>query len=283
MDIQDLLDDDVSIVSLPSVYYQFQEAMSDKNSSFAEIGEIIIYDSGLTTRLLKIVNSAYYGLPAKIEKVSHAIGWIGTDELSNLLLSTVVIDQFNSIPNSVINMESFWQHAIACGLIARKLASYNEVLDPEKFFVAGMLHDIGQIVLCTKLPELTLKILLEAQSQNQPLHVLEDHELGFNHAELGGRLLEKWNLSEFHIETTEFHHKPAIAPNYSMESSILYYADILANTMKLGCSGESATTPALDEENWERLQVSGQIILPDLKEEIHKEYNETVSLFLQSA
>jgi len=68
-----------------------------------------------------------------------------------------------------------------------------------------------------------------------------------------------------------------------MESSILYYADILANTMKLGCSGESATTPALDEENWERLQVSGQIILPDLKEEIHKEYNETVSLFLQSA
>ena len=281
MDIQDLLDDDVSIVSLPSVYYQFQEAMSDKNSSFAEIGEIIIYDSGLTTRLLKIVNSAYYGLPAKIEKVSHAIGWIGTDELSNLLLSTVVIDQFNSIPNSVINMESFWQHAIACGLIARKLASYNEVLDPEKFFVAGMLHDIGQIVLCTKLPELTLKILLEAQSQNQPLHVLEDHELGFNHAELGGRLLEKWNLSEFHIETTTFHHAPIFAPHYSMEASILHSADTLANILKLGCSGESIAPSTFEEGEWDKIQHPDHLKLPDFMEEISKTYEETVSLFLQ--
>ena len=191
MDIQDLLDDDVSIVSLPSVYYQFQEAMSDKNSSFAEIGEIIIYDSGLTTRLLKIVNSAYYGLPAKIEKVSHAIGWIGTDELSNLLLSTVVVDKFNAIPDSLINMESFWKHAIACGLIARKLASYNEHLEQEKIFVAGLLHDIGQVILCTKLPALSLKFLLEAQSSEEQLHEIEEEELGFSHAELGGKLLEK--------------------------------------------------------------------------------------------
>ena len=114
MDIQDLLDNDLSIVSIPRVYYQFQEAMCNKNTSFAEIGEIIIHDSGLTARLLRIVNSAFYGFPGKVEKIYHAIGWIGTDQLSGLILSTVVLDKFKSIPDSVINMESFWQHSIAC-------------------------------------------------------------------------------------------------------------------------------------------------------------------------
>ena len=131
MDIQDLLDNDVSIVSLPSVYTLFQEAMSNKNTSFAKIGEIIIHDSDLTARLLRIVNSANYGFPNRIEKISQAIGVVGTRQLSDLILFTVVIDKFKSIPDSVINMESFWQHSIACSLIARELASYNENLVPE--------------------------------------------------------------------------------------------------------------------------------------------------------
>jgi len=132
--------------------------------------------------------------------------------LSDLILSTVVLDKFKSIPDSVINMESFWQHSIACCLIARELASYNENLEPEKFFVAGMLHDIGQIILCTKLPELTLKILLDNHTEPKPLHITEFHELGFDHTELGGKLLKKWNLSEFHVETTAFHHNPKPCP-----------------------------------------------------------------------
>lgn len=283
MDILDLLDDDNSIVSLPSVYIQFQEAMSNKNPSFADIGDIIIYDSGLTARLLRIVNSAYYGLPGKVEKISHAIAWIGIDDLSNLLLSTVVIDKFKSIPESVINMESFWQHSIACGLIAREIASYNENLDSEKFFVAGMLHDIGQIILCMKLPELTMKILLELQSQSEPLHVLEHEELGFDHAELGGKLLDKWNLSQFNVETTMFHHCPSYAPHYSMEASIIYLADILAGTLQWGCSGETSVPAILDEDVWERIQLPERIKLSDLKEKIHEAYDETVNLFLQQA
>ena len=123
MDILTLLDNDTSLVSFPRVYTQFQEAMSDENVSFSEIGDIIIYDSGLSARLLRIVNSAYYGFPQKIETISHAIGVIGTRQLSDLMLSTVVVDKFKSIPESMINMESFWQHFIACGLIARELAS----------------------------------------------------------------------------------------------------------------------------------------------------------------
>ena len=283
MDILTLLEDDTSLVSFPSVYTQFQEAMFDENVSFSEIGDIIIYDSGLSARLLRIVNSAYYGFPQKIETISHAIGVIGTQQLSDLMLSTIIVDKFKSIPESMINMESFWQHSVACGLIARELASQKENLNSEKFFTAGMLHDIGQIILCMKLPQLSLRILLTLQSRQEPLQELEREELGFDHAELGGKLLNKWDLSQFHVETTTFHHEPAKAPNYSMETSIIYLADILANTMKLGCSGESKIPAVLDENVWEIIQLPDRINLSGLKEKIQASYDETMNIFLQSA
>ncbi len=283
MDILTLLDGDNSLVSFPRVYTQFQEAMSDENTSFSEIGDIIVYDAGLSARLLRIVNSAYYGFPQKIETISHAIGLIGTRELSDLMLSTIVIDKFKTIPESMINMESFWQHSIACGLIAREIASQKENLDPEKFFTAGMLHDIGQIILCMKLPQISLRILLELQSRQEPLHELEREELGFDHAELGGKLLKKWGLAEFHVETTTFHHEPGNAPNYSLETSIIYLADILANTLKWGCSGESKIPSILDEDVWEIIQLPDRINLTDLRAKIQTSYDETVNLFLQKA
>ena len=283
MDIQTLLDEDLSIATLPGVYHQFQEAMASDNTSFAKIGEIILHDSGLTARLLKIVNSAYYGFPEPIEKISDAIGVVGTEQLSYLVLSTVVTDKFKSIPESVLNMESFWEHSIACGLIAKELASYKSNLEPEKFFVAGMLHDIGQIVLCSKLPLLSMKFLLDLQSQSEQIDFLEKEELGFDHADLGASLLKKWNLSNFHVEMVAFHHKPNHSPNFAFEASILHFADNLANTMQLGSSGEKSVSPKLEEEAWESLGISDQISLFDLRQKISDTYDETVNLFLQAS
>jgi HD-like signal output (HDOD) protein len=282
MDIQTLLDDDLSIATLPGVYHQFQEAMASDNTSFREIGEIILYDSGLTARLLKIVNSAYYGFSEPIEKITDAISVVGTEQLSYLVLSTVVTGKFKSIPESVLNMESFWQHSIACGLIARELASYKSSLEPEKFFVAGMLHDIGQIILCSKLPLLSMKFLLDLQSQSGQIDFLEKEELGFDHADLGASLLKKWKLSDFHVEMVAFHHKPHHSPHFAFEASILNFADDLANSMQLGSSGEKPVSPKFVEEVWENLGISEKISLLDLKKKIYKTYDETVSLFLQA-
>ena len=283
MDIQTLLDDDFSVATLPGVYHQFQEAMTCDNTSFAKIGEIILHDSGLTARLLKIVNSAYYGFSEPIEKISDAISVVGTEQLSQLVLSTVVTDKFKSIPESVLNMESFWEHSIACGLIARELASYKSNLDPEKFFVAGMLHDIGKIVLCSKLPLLSMRFLLDLQSQSEQIDILEEEELGFDHADLGASLLKKWNLSDFHVEMVAFHHKPNHSPHFAFEASILHFADVLANTMQLGSSGEKPVSIKLVEEAWENLELSEIISLLDLKQKISETYDETVNLFFQAS
>jgi putative nucleotidyltransferase with HDIG domain len=283
MDIQTLLDDDLPIATPPGIYHQFQEAMGSDNTSFDKLGEIILHDSGLTARLLKIVNSAYYGFSEPIEKISDAISVVGTEQLSQLVLSTVVTDKFKSIPESVLNMESFWEHSIACGLIARELASYKSNLDPEKFFVAGMLHDIGKIVLCSKLPLLSMRFLLDLQSQSEQIDILEEEELGFDHADLGASLLKKWNLSDFHVEMVAFHHKPNHSPHFAFEASILHFADVLANTMQLGSSGEKPVSIKLVEEAWENLELSEIISLLDLKQKISETYDETVNLFFQAS
>jgi HD-like signal output (HDOD) protein len=283
MDIKSLLEHGDTVPSLPNIYHQFQEAMADPNISFKEIGEIVLTDPSLTARLLRIVNSAYFGFPDKIDNISEAISVVGTNQLSQLLLCTVVIDNFRSIPDSVFNMKTFWKHSIACGLIAREFASYDENLNSENFFIAGMLHDIGQLIIFMQLPELAMRFLLEASEQSKPNYVLEHEELGFDHAELGGSLLEKWNLSEFLVTTSKYHHRPNQTGQFITETSIVYLADILANTLNLGSKwiGEGSL-PSLDREAWERVAMPHQIKLSDLKEKVSQPYNELVDMFFQS-
>ncbi|MBL4665135.1 MAG: HDOD domain-containing protein, partial [Nitrospinaceae bacterium] len=114
MVIQELFQDEIKVPSLPEVFYQFKQAVDDPESSFEEIGEIIGHDPGLTVRLLKIVNSAFYGFPQQVETISHAIGIIGRQQLNDLVISTVVMDQFQNVPQSSFNLNSFWKHSIAC-------------------------------------------------------------------------------------------------------------------------------------------------------------------------
>jgi HD-like signal output (HDOD) protein len=116
VDILDLVRENPQLATLPEVYSEFKKAVEDPDLAFDRIEKIILKDPPLTARLLKIVNSAFYSLPREIATVTHAAGVIGTERLGYLVLSTVVMDKFKSIPDSIINMNSYWRHSIACGL-----------------------------------------------------------------------------------------------------------------------------------------------------------------------
>jgi HD-like signal output (HDOD) protein len=170
VEIQELFEGEVEIPTLPEVYYDFKEAMENPDGSFDEISEIISIDTGLSLRLLKIVNSAFYSFPSQIETISHAISVIGLEQLNNLVLSTVVMDRFKNIPESVINMESFWKHSIACGLATRTIATLRKEVNTERFFVAGMLHDIGRLVLAMSAPFSILSVFMRYKAEEISLH-----------------------------------------------------------------------------------------------------------------
>jgi HD-like signal output (HDOD) protein len=122
IDLQNLVSQSPQISSLPTIFYQINEAVEDPECSFVEIGEIISSDPSLSARLLRIVNSSYFGFPNKIETITHAVTIVGMAQLRDLALATTVVNQFKGIPKNLINMENFWLHSVATGLTAKIIA-----------------------------------------------------------------------------------------------------------------------------------------------------------------
>jgi len=279
-DIEDLIQSDPKLASLPGIYYEFKNAVQDPDLNFDGIEKIILKDTHLTAHLLKIVNSAFYSFSPKIETISHAASVIGTEQLGYLVLSTVVMDKFQEIPENVISMNSFWRHSIACGLVSKKLAEYKGEPNSEKYFIAGLLHDIGRLVMCMNLPNRNWEILVRSNFTNEALHLTEAQELGFDHAQLGGALLRHWNLPEVYQEVVEYHHNPNQAPRFPDEVAHSHLADIIANTLKLGCSGESLIVPKLEERAWIKARPPQNISLAVIKGEVEEVFEETARAFL---
>ena len=164
MDIspRELLKGYVEVSTLPTIHFRLEEAINNPKKSMSDIAKVIRDDPGLTARLLRIVNSAFYNFPSRVETISQAVTIVGTQQLSALALATSVMKMFKGIESHVVSMDSFWRHSIACGLAARVLATMRRDTTPERFFVSGMLHDIGRLVLFTKLADKSQEILQRA-------------------------------------------------------------------------------------------------------------------------
>ena len=271
---RDLMKGTLEIPSLPMIFTRIDEAVNNPRSSLADIGRVISEDSSLTARLLKIVNSAFYSFPSKIETISRAVTVVGTQQLRDLTLATSVMKLFQGIPPDLINMEAFWKHSIACGVAARVLAAHKREANIERFFVAGILHDIGRLVLCMKDPDWMRSALGRCHASCELLYKVEIEELGFDHASLGRVLLENWKLPASLVETVAYHHNPEAAARFPIEAAVVHLADIIAHAMQLGSSGERFVPP-LSPLAWERAGMSaGQ--LPAAIEQIDRQYREAV-------
>lgn len=279
-DIEELIQDDSGLASLPGVYYEFRRAVEAPDLDFDEIERVILKDISLTARLMKIVNSPFYSFSSQIETISHAASVIGTEQLSYLVLSTVIMDKFKGIPENIIDMNSFWRHSIACGLVSKKLAEYKGEPNSERHFICGLLHDIGRLVMCVNMPNRSWEIFLRSKMDSIPVHLMEAQELGFDHAQLGGALLRKWNLPQVYQEVAEFHHDPNNAFLFPYEAAHCHLADSVANTLKLGCSGESAIIPKLEVRAWAKVGLPQNISMADIMDEIKEVYEETAGAFL---
>jgi len=281
MDIHDLVQENDQVATLPDIFFRLREVMDDPKSSFDEIAEIIGYDAGLTARLLKIVNSAYFGFSNRIATISHAISIIGMDQLNDLVISTIVINKFKGISDETINMRSFWEHSLACGLAARALAVHKKESNPERFFVAGLLHDIGRLTLCIKCPEKVQEAFQLSKAEDLALPLAERRVMGFDHAMLGGLLLRAWQLPKSHEEAVAFHHQPSRAPEYRFEAAMVHVADIIANTLQIGC-GVETSIPCLENEARELTEIGENIFFSSVMKEVVLQFEEASGVFLES-
>jgi len=266
------------VSSLPTIFVKLDEAMENPRSTNKDYAVIINEDTAMAVRLLRIANSALYNFPAKIETVSHAITIIGSKQLRDLLLACSVIKMFDDIPEEFVSMELFWRHSIAVGVTARILAGMRRENNVERFFVAGLLHDIGRLILFTETTKQMQHIVKETKERQQLLFKIEKELMGFDHAKLGGLLLKTWKLPNRLIDAVQYHHAPMNSKTHPVEASIVHLADIIVNALQLGTTGEHLVPP-LNDQAWGLLNLEKDT-LATVVEHLLVQYNDAVQFIL---
>ncbi len=258
---QDLVTGVIRLVSLPEVCLRVNEMMEDPSTSAKALGQVISRDTGLTARLLKIVNSSFYGFPSKIETVSRAVTVIGLRELRGLVLAASAVETFSKIPTEVLNRVHFWRHSVYCGVVAQLVAEECKVLHSERLFVAGLLHDIGKLIIAHRLPE-QMKIIKQRVADEQRFdYEIEQQELGFDHADVGGALLREWKMPPTLCDAVYFHHHPADATESLMDAAMIHLANSITGMAEEGLDVDIETMiQPVDERIWDVLAVDASVI-----------------------
>ena len=242
----DLVRGDIELPTLSHIYLQFTQKLDEPGAKANDFAEIISSDPALTTKLLKIVNSAYYSFKATITDVSHAITIVGLTELREMILAICVVDYFEGLPNKLISMEVFWQHSIYTGLLSREMQRSMALNTSDSMFTVGLLHDLGSLVFYNRMPEIAKSVLEISERQERPRFEVEREELGFDHAAIGAALIEHWGLPDFLIQVIKFHHAPERAEEHQKETLLLNMADKISRLVENG-----TTNAAINDLNRE--------------------------------
>jgi putative nucleotidyltransferase with HDIG domain len=262
-----LLRDEPQLVSPPEVYLRISEVLRDPKSTVEDAAASIRYDPSLAAKLLRLVNSSYYArtmravqgrFPAKVDSLSRAVMVVGARQLATLALGVSVLPLFQDIPPHWVNMRVFWEHSVGCAVAAQAIAAASGRGNPETAFVAGLLHDIGRILAFKQAPAHMAAAMRQAASERLPLSFAERDRLGFDHAVLGGHLLQKWQFPANLEKMVRYHHD-LDEPLFIEEPAVIHLADGVATALGWGGSG-NRHVGALSPAAWEALGLSGDAL-----------------------
>jgi len=226
---QSLVDNVMQLISLPEIYLRLQRVIDDPTHTREQVAEVVAYDPSLSARVLRIANSSYYSFPREIETVASAVGIIGELDLRNLVLATSVVGSMSALNCKGVNIDEFWLHSLRCGINARLIARSVGGFNPEILFLAGILHDLGILVIYQQDSALAEAISRQIDEKHQLRDQAEREVLGFDHAEVGALLIEAWGLSQELSELTRCHHQYQLAQLDKQAALMLALANLLAN------------------------------------------------------
>lgn len=252
------------LASPPSIYFQVDRIVNHPASSTADIAQTLRNDQGLSARLLRVANSAFYGFPRRVESIEEAVRIIGTRQLHDLVLATVVIAQFKNVNAQLVDMASFWRHSLACGIAARSLAVLRREVNTERFFVAGLMHDIGSLVLYQQLADRAQLALDHHMATSATLDEAERAIIGCDHGAVGSALMTMWKLPEFYRLAASSHHNMS-GRQHSIGTAVIHVADLMVMMLGMGTNGEKRP-PQLCEEAWSSLDLPTSCLAHTAKE-----------------
>ncbi|HXX93190.1 MAG TPA: HDOD domain-containing protein [Planctomycetota bacterium] len=239
--------------TLPSMLNNINQMILNPKTSAKEVAQVISSDPALTSKVLRVVNSSFYGFPNRITTITHAIVILGFNTIKSIVLSSTIFDVFRrTVKPGDFDRTEFWKHSIGCGAAAKVIGRRLNYPMLEELFIAGLLHDVGKIVLDQFIPDKFVEVLNLVRSRDILIAEAEAQILGATHADVGAWLFEKWNLSKGLVETTRCHHNPALASDSPKFAEIIHVSDILVRAIRFGNGGDNKI-PALQEGAWKSL------------------------------
>lgn len=258
-DLKKIVEKIQKLPSLPQVVTKVLALVRDPKSSADDLQKIMAMDQSLSLKTMRLVNSAFYGYAGRIKSLSQAVVILGFDSIKSIALSASVFDTFKGVSKSPLKREHFWQHSIAVGVCSRMVAADIKLDDPEGAFFAGLIHDIGKVILDQYAHEEFVSALNHAQEKEMLLFEAERELLGVSHAQVGRWLATKWNLPEDIVDAIFYHHQPSYAQKAPRLTSVIHLANVVVQNKAIGKSG-NPKVPPLDPFAWKTLQLDKETI-----------------------
>lgn len=254
IDVMKRIERVTNLPTLPDIVTRIIKMVDSPDTTAVDIGNEISKDQVLSAKVLKLVNSGFYGFSQPIKTISHAMVLLGFNVVKSLVLSATVFDMMAQAINGL------WEHSLACaiasGIIARKL----DLAEPEEITVSGLLHDLGKVVEAEYFREEFIQINTLIEEEDLLYYQAEERIVGLHHATMGEWLLEQWKLPHQLIDPIAYHHNFHPARDNADRTAIIHIADILVKAKGYGFSGDSRV-PVLDPDAMKHIQLT----MDDLK------------------
>ena len=197
---------------MPEVYKKLVAALQNENSTFKQLGDIVAEDMAMSASILRLVNSAFFGLPTRVSSINHAVNLIGGQTLSVLVLSTHLFTILNNTAMTCFSVKKLWEHSQRTSCFAKVIAGADQCCkaDLDSAFIAGMLHDVGKLILAANMPKQYQEAIARVRSDALPVHVAEQEVFGSSHAQVGAYLMGLWGFNRPVMEAVCWHHTPEI-------------------------------------------------------------------------
>jgi putative nucleotidyltransferase with HDIG domain len=273
---QRIIQDLGQIPTMPTIAAKVMQIVNDPHSSAEDVAKFISRDVALTSKVLRLANSAFYGIPRTISSVNSAIVILGFNTIRSLVLSASVLKVFPQKPGLAASFDrkAFWKHSFMVGIASRMVAQIyrkKKLVDMETAFSAGLLHDIGKIILEQFSNEDYVPVLKAAREQGLPLVVVEKSMLGMSHADVSGMLVDKWQMPNELKGPIVNHHSPMEDKASQDMACIVHYANHLCHVKGSGCMDNETYAPLIkDVEAVLGLGITEESLLEELEKHIQE-------------
>jgi putative nucleotidyltransferase with HDIG domain len=275
--ILDVPIDDIGV--LPTVVTRVNELANDPSTDADRVARLILRDPSLTSKVLRIINSAFYGLRQQVQSIQHAVAYLGIHQVRNIVWSSALIESFR-FAHGVVEPGTVWEHSLGCAIGAKRMGDLLPEVDGDGAYLGGLLHDLGRIVLLSRFPDSYREVIQVCERGLCTLREAETGEFGISHEEVGASVGEGWDFQEAVIAMIRHHHDPQAAGFYTAPAAVISFVDAICHEqgLRFGFAFDDDTSGYDKDEAWAALRVGHPDLSGVEQENIEAEVVDSIRL-----